>query len=108
MYSLGLEYRTHLFWRLYGAFFVDAGNIWTIYDYDDQPGGRFHWNEFYKQIAVAYGTGLRMDFNVVVLRFDVGMKAINPAYTSGPQRYPILHPKFRRDMAWHVAVGYPF
>ena len=106
--EMGVEYRTHLFWRLYGAFFVDAGNIWTIYDYDDQPGGRFHWNDFYKQIAVAYGTGLRMDFNVVVLRFDVGMKAINPAYTSGPQRYPILHPNFRRDLAWHVAVGYPF
>ena len=106
--ELGMEYRTHLFWRLYGALFVDAGNIWTIYNYDDQPGGQFLLDSFYKQIAVAYGTGLRMDFNVVVLRFDVGMKAINPAYASGPLRYPILHPNLRRDFAWHIAVGYPF
>ena len=106
--ELGMEYRMRLFWRLYGALFVDAGNIWTVYDYDDQPGGRFLWNDFHKQIAVAYGAGLRMDFNVVVLRFDVGMKAVNPAYASGPLRYPILQPKLRRDLAWHVAVGYPF
>ena len=103
-----MEYRTHLFWRFYGAFFVDAGNIWTIYDYDDQPGGLFRWNDFHKQIAVAYGLGLRADFNFVVLRADIGMKAINPMYAEGPLRYPIMHPNYRRDHAWHIAVGYPF
>ena len=102
------EYRAHLFLKFYGAFFVDAGNIWTVYDYDDQPGGKFLWNEFYKQIAVAYGLGLRIDFNVVVARVDIGMKAINPMYAEGPMRYPIVHPNFKRDRAWHIAVGYPF
>ena len=106
--ELSLEYRMHLFWKFYGAFFVDAGNIWTIYDYDDQPGGVFLWDKFYKQIAVAYGTGLRLNLNVVVLRADIAMKAINPAYLEGPQRYPIVHPKLGRDFAWHIAVGYPF
>ena len=106
--ELSLEYRMHLFWKFYGAFFVDAGNIWTIYDYDDQPGGVFLWDKFYKQIAVAYGTGLRLNLNVVVLRADVAMKAINPAYLDGPLRYPVIHPKLGRDFAWHIAVGYPF
>ena len=106
--DLSMEYRTHLFWMLNGAFFVDAGNIWTIYDYSDQPNGQFKWNEFYKQIAVAYGFGLRLDLNFLVLRFDMGMKAINPAYREGTLRYPIFTPKFRRDFAWHFAVGYPF
>lgn len=106
--ELSLEYRMHLFWKFYGAFFVDAGNIWTIYDYDDQPGGVFRWDNFYKQIAVAYGTGLRLNLNVVVLRADVAMKAINPAYLDGPLRYPVVHPKLGRDFAWHIAVGYPF
>ena len=103
-----MEFRTHLFWMLNGAFFVDAGNIWTIYDYSDQPNGQFCWNDFYKQIAVAYGFGLRLDLNFLVLRFDMGMKAINPAYREGALRYPIFNPKFRRDFAWHFAVGYPF
>ena len=106
--DLSLEYRMHMFWKLDGAVFVDAGNIWTMYDYDDQPGGLFQWNEFYKQIAVAYGVGVRLDLNFLVLRLDAGMKAINPIYAEGPLRYPIVHPRFKRDFAWHFAVGYPF
>ena len=103
-----IEYRSQLFWKLGGALFVDAGNIWTIHEYDDQPGGMFYWDTFYKQIAVAYGVGLRVDLNFLVLRFDVAMKAINPAYTEGTLRYPVLKPDLRRDFAWHFAVGYPF
>ena len=106
--DLSLEYRTHLFWKFNGALFVDAGNIWTIYEYSDQPNGLFMWNQFYKQIAVSYGTGLRLDLNFLILRFDVAMKAINPAYSEKKLHYPIIYPKFRRDFAWHFAVGYPF
>lgn len=106
--DLSLEYRMHIFWKFNGALFVDAGNIWTIYDYDDQPDGIFMWDKFYKQIAVSYGAGLRLDLNFLILRFDVAMKAINPVYLEGPLRYPLLHPKFNRDFAWHFAVGYPF
>ena len=106
--DLSLEYRMALFWKFNGALFIDAGNIWTIYDYDDQPNGKFYWNNFYKQIAVAYGAGLRLDLNFLVLRFDMAMKAINPAYIEGPLRYPIVSPKLSRDFAFHFAVGYPF
>lgn len=103
-----VEYRTRLFWKFRGAVFIDAGNIWTLRDYDEQPGGKFKFNEFYKQIAVAYGLGLRLDLDFFVLRFDGGMKAINPVYESGKGRYPIIHPDFKRDFAFHFAVGYPF
>ena len=103
-----IEYRTRLFWKFRGALFMDAGNIWTIRDYKDQPGGQFEFNKFYKQIAVAYGLGLRLDLDFFVLRFDGGMKAINPAYEKKKDRYPIIHPKFSRDFAFHFAVGYPF
>ena len=106
--DLSLEYRMHMFWKLDGAVFVDAGNIWTMYDYSDQPGGLFMWDEFYKQIAVSYGLGVRLDLNFLVLRVDAAMKAVNPMYVEGPLRYPILHPRFGRDFAWHFAVGYPF
>ena len=103
-----LEYRSNLFWKLAGAVFVDAGNVWTLRDYESQPGGQFLFDKFYKQIAVAYGIGLRIDLGFFILRFDGGMKAINPAYESGRDRYPIFHPKFSRDFAFHFAVGYPF
>ena len=50
-----IEYRSKLFWKFQGALFIDAGNIWTIRDYANQPGGVFKFSRFYKQIAVAYG-----------------------------------------------------
>ena len=103
-----VEYRTRLFWKFRGALFVDAGNIWTLRNYEDQPGGQFRFSSFYKEIAVAYGVGLRMDLDFFIIRFDGGMKAINPIYESGRDRYPIVHPKFSRDFAFHFAVGYPF
>lgn len=103
-----VEYRSKLFWKFQGAVFVDAGNIWTIRDYVNQPGGEFKINQFYKQIAVAYGLGLRLDLDFFVLRFDGGMKAINPKFESGKERFPIIYPKFTRDFAFHFAVGYPF
>lgn len=105
--DLNIEYRTHLFWKLNGAAFVDAGNIWTIRDDSGQEGGLFKFNEFYKQIAVAYGLGIRLDLVYLILRFDGGMKAINPVET-GKKRYPVIRPRFSRDFAFHFAVGYPF
>ena len=103
-----IEYRSHLFWKLHGALFVDAGNIWTLRDYPDQPGGQFRFDTFYKQIAMAYGCGLRLNFDYFILRLDAGMKAIHPAYTDSRRHYPIIHPRFSRDFSLHFAVGLPF
>ena len=105
--DINVEYRTKLFWKLQGAVYVDAGNVWTFRDYVDQPGGQFRFNRFYREIAVSYGIGIRLDFNFFVLRFDTGMKAIDPA-GEGRDRYPLVHPDFSRDFAFHFAVGYPF
>lgn len=106
--DLNAEYRTHLFWKLDAAAFVDAGNIWTLRDYADQPGGQFLFKDFYKQIAVAYGLGLRLNFDYFIIRFDGGMKAINPAYTSVEDHYALWHPNLKRDFTFHFAVGLPF
>lgn len=105
--DLNLEYRTHLFWKLNGAAFIDAGNVWTIRSRDMQPEGQFKFDRFYKQLAVAYGLGIRFDLDFLILRFDGGMKAVNPMYT-GKNRYPIVSPDFKRDFTFHFAVGYPF
>jgi len=106
--DLNMEYRTRLFWKLYGAAFLDAGNIWTLRAYDDQPGGQFKFNEFLKEIAVAYGLGIRLNFDYFILRLDMGMKAINPAYENSKEHYPAIHPRFSRDSSFHFAVGLPF
>lgn len=106
--DLNAEYRTHLFWKIDGALFVDAGNIWTLRNYEDQPGGQFRLDRFYKQLAAAYGMGFRLVFDYFILRFDGGMKAVNPVYTSNAEHFCFLHPRFSRDFTFHFAVGLPF
>ena len=106
-FDLNLEARFRLIWKLEAAVFVDAGNIWTIRDYAEQPTGAFRWNEFYKQIACNYGVGLRLDFDFFVIRVDMGIKLYDPGY-------PIESERWRTDLTWrddfalHFAVGYPF
>ncbi len=107
-FDMSAEYRTKLFWKFNGAAFIDAGNIWTIREYAEQKDGQFRFDSFYKQIAVAYGLGLRLNFDYFILRFDFGMKAINPAYTTSKEHFPILNPDLGRDLAFHFAVGMPF
>lgn len=106
--DINLEYRTLLFWKLNGALFLDGGNIWTLRNYEEQPGGQFKFNEFYKQIALSYGAGLRLNFNYFILRFDFGMKAVNPAWTTESEHWAIFHPNIKRDLTFHFAVGLPF
>lgn len=106
--NLNAEYRTRLFWKFDGAAFIDAGNIWTLREYAEQPNGQFRLDKFWQQIAAAYGLGLRLNFDYFILRFDAGMKAINPAYTSLKEHFPLFRPRFGRDFTFHFAVGLPF
>lgn len=105
-FNMSAEYRAKLFWVVELGAFIDVGNIWTIKDYPNQPYGLFRLGEFYKQLAAAYGLGIRLDFNYFLLRFDLGMKAHNPAHGEDP--WPLIHPRWHRDSAFHFAIGYPF
>ena len=89
------------------AAFIDAGYIWTFHKDESRPNGNFDFSRFYKEIAVSYGLGLRLDFDFFLIRFDTGMKAYNPQ-ESGRRKWAILHPNFGSNFAWHFAVGYPF
>ena len=101
-----MEYRAKLFWVFEGALFIDAGNVWTIKNYPNQPDGKFRFKNFYKEIAASYGIGLRMDFTYFLLRLDLGLKAHDPA--KGNEPWPIFHPNWKRDANFHFSVGYPF
>ncbi len=105
--DLSLEYRTKLFWKFELAAYVDAGNIWTMRKDDERENGNFDFSRFYKEIAVSYGLGLRLDFDFFLIRFDTGMKAYNPM-ERGSDRWAIIRPNLKDNFAWHFAVGYPF
>ena len=104
-----VEYRFKLFWILEGAFFVDAGNIWAIKDDKDRPGAQFRINDFYKDIAVGTGFGMRFDLKFVLLRTDLGLKLRDPKYP-GNSSWILSNPNkgFRENCAIVLAIGYPF
>ena len=103
--SLEFRYKATTLFEL--ATFVDAGNVWTIKDYENQPLGQLNFSDFYKEIAVAYGIGVRMDLSFLLLRLDFGMKAHDPSRDAS-DRFIMFKPNMSRDFAWHFAIGYPF
>jgi len=105
-FDAAVELRSKLFWKLELAAFLDAGNVWTIKDYQGQKGGQFT-SDFYKQIASSYGLGIRMVTDFMVLRLDMGMKLYNP-YKEGGDVWAIKHPFSNENRTIHFAVGYPF
>ena len=105
--DINLETRFKIAWKLYGAVFLDGGNIWTIRDYPEQPTGAFRFNRFYSQIGLNYGAGLRLDFDFFVIRLDLGIKLYDPGYPIEAERWRTSI-TWRDDVALHFAVGYPF
>ena len=89
------------------ALFADAGNIWTMRPYENQPQGDFQWDRFYKEIALSSGLGLRWDFDYFVLRFDVGAKLYDPQSEEG-RPWVISYQEPKQLLAFNFAIGYPF
>ncbi len=103
--DMNMEYRAKMFWLMEGAMFLDAGNIWTIRNYDTQQGGTFKFDTFINQIAIAYGFGVRFDFSFFVVRVDLGARLFDPVLSRREQWR--VHPGWN-DLALHFAIGYPF
>ena len=105
--DLGIEFRNMISEYFQLAAFVDAGNIWTIRNYaESQPDGQFKFSNFYKEIAMSYGAGIRFDLGFLLLRLDTGIRAYDPGRVEG-ERWVIFKPALNR-MAVHFAIGYPF
>jgi len=103
-----LEYRFKLFWIMEGAFFLDAGNIWAINSKDNRSGAVFKADQFYKQIAVGSGLGLRFDFTFFLFRLDLGLKMVDPSLEAGERFIPGNYSITGDQMNLSFAIGYPF
>lgn len=99
------EYRFKLFSVFETCFFVDAGNIWTL---TESPEARFKFNKFYREIALGIGTGIRLDFNYFLLRFDLGMKVHDPGAVDDIKWIPFNRRLKSTDFNLNFGIGYPF
>jgi outer membrane protein assembly factor BamA len=103
-----IEYRFKMFWIIEGALFADAGNIWAINYKDNREGAVFKVNEFYKQIAIGSGFGLRFDFTFFLFRLDLGLKMRDPSLEPGKRFIPGNYPITSDQLNLSFAIGYPF
>lgn len=101
-----VEYRFPIVGNLYGATFLDAGNVWLLHAQADRPGGQLTLKHLWNDIALGTGFGLRYDLEFLVLRLDLGI-ALHVPYDTGKSGYYNI-PKFKDGLGLHLAVGYPF
>lgn len=125
-----IEVRQKLFGFVSGAVFLDAGNVWTFEPRKktvndvivDNGNSQFKINQFYKEIALGTGFGLRFDFTFLILRLDVGMKVWDPARDLGDRftldkirffkpyatKTQTGYSNYREPVIYNVGIGYPF
>lgn len=105
-----VEWRMRLAGNLNGALFLDAGNVWLLYPDNYRKGGSLReinsMQDFFNQIALGTGLGLRYDLSFFVVRFDVGF-GLHLPYNTGRKGYYNI-PRFRDAIGYHLAIGYPF
>lgn len=104
-----VEMRFPLFWKLEGAVFADIGNVWNIVadDLDGQardPRSIFTFKNLFRSTAIDAGLGARVDFGMVLIRFDLGLKVYDPY----KQSFMGLTDWWNGNYAFHFGIGYPF
>jgi len=99
-----IEYRFPMSKSVSGALFVDAGNIWSVKD--REIGDEFKFSEFYKQLGIGSGYGVRFNFSYITLRLDMAYKIHDPNKPKDSRwnlrNINIFKPTF------NVAFGFPF
>ena len=106
--ELNAEYRIKLFYPFEAAVFLDLGNIWLLEEDPERPGSGL--DDFFNEIAIGTGAGVRLDFSYFIIRFDFGYPLRNPYPDANGNRWVIQD---ERDLAldrinFNLAIGYPF
>jgi outer membrane protein assembly factor BamA len=104
-FALSLEYRYNLFGNVNGAFFVDSGNIWNIFDDVEDENATFNDLNSLKDIAIGAGFGLRYDFGFFVLRGDIGFKAYDPSFRDNNRWFNEFN---FHHAVYNLGINYPF
>lgn len=100
-----IEERFPIFGPIEGAIFADMGNIWAKEEYYPGDPEAFHWNSFYKEIALGTGIGLRLKIYILTLRLDFAIPVYDPCNTT--DKWRPKHWKFDQIVT-NFGIDYPF
>jgi outer membrane protein insertion porin family len=110
--ELNTEFRPRITGPLYGALFLDAGNVWLYNDstYTHKPGGQFT-SKFLSQLAVDAGIGFRFDIQLFIIRFDIAFPLRKP-WEQNPwvlNQIRLNKVSWRHEnIVYNLGIGYPF
>ena len=115
------EYRFTLLqlgsYKIGSALFTDMGNIWNTRDLGKDLNAGFKLDRLYKDLAIAVGTGLRMDFDYFIIRIDYALKMKDPTRSNNngwlnlsDMKWSELKPNGLsvNNYAWQFGIGLPF
>lgn len=105
-FEANAEYRFPIVGPLHGALFLDSGNVWLLKDDPQRPGGKLTGRRFLRDLALGTGAGLRVDIGMLVIRGDLGI-GIHAPYATSRRGYYNME-SFKKSLAFHLAIGYPF
>ena len=99
-----VEYRFPIVWKLEGALFADAGNVWNLRLADYMEGSNFSFDT----IAADWGMGVRVNLEFILVRIDLGLKVYEPCRPAGERLIGPEQWLQSGNFALHFGVGYPF
>ncbi len=108
-FETNLEYRTDLFWILETAIFLDAGNIWLLEEDVSRPNAKF--SNFYDQLAIGWGWGIRLDWTYFILRLDIAYRLKNPYLLNEGTALETYYESPTGQSFWgspQLGINYPF
>lgn len=103
--TFSAEQRFNLLGRFNGALFIDAGNIWNVFDNVEDDSATFNNLGSLKDIAIGSGFGIRYDFSFFVLRGDIGFKTYDPSKPIGSRWFKNYN---FGNAVYNIGVNYPF
>ena len=115
------EYRFPISGFFKGALFTDFGNVWGLQERKEtdptspnvgnylRPGAQFQLNQFYRQIAVGSGFGVRFDFTFLIIRFDIATKIYDPTAPTPAEKWALRNfDSSANPISFNLGIGYPF
>ena len=110
--EMDMEYRFNISGRIDGAIFASAGNVWLKEKDEYRPLAEFDFNRFQKEIAIGTGLGLRLNYDILVIRLDWGVPLRYP-YDNLGGNWIFEHNDFNyfypfNQSILNFAIGYPF
>lgn len=101
--EVNFEYRFDISNMLEGALFIDGGNIWEMNQKDPREDTNFELGKLWNDFAIGIGTGIRLDFNFFMIRFDLAAPLKDPSKKDPKEFYLNL-----KETNLNIGIGYPF